>query len=125
MKRFICWYAYQGMETEGRLEVEEPVIIEAVDMAEAMWKWHHRIFPDWGEMFYDGDFEAYRKEGNFTGWGHCCEELVSKESEEQFTKDEMIDFTKYVWYTKDLKDTKKGLIDYFEEWKILSKKNRS
>ena len=76
MKRFICWYAYQGMETEGNLSLKEPVIIKAVDMAEAMWKWHHMDCPDWGKRFYNDDIEAYRKKGEFTGWGCWCEELA-------------------------------------------------
>lgn len=76
MKRFICWYAYQGMETEGRLQLEEPKIIKAVDKAEAMWKWHHMSNPEWGKEFYNDDIEAYRKEGVFTGWGCWCEELA-------------------------------------------------
>jgi len=76
MKRFICWYAYKGMETEGRLELEEPEIIEGIDMAEAMWKWHHKSDPKWGVKFYNNDLEAYRKEGSFTGLGHWCEELA-------------------------------------------------
>jgi hypothetical protein len=80
MKKFICWYAYKGMETEGRLDLEEPVIIDAVDMAEAMWKWHHRKTPDWGEKFYDGDIEKYRKKGEFTGWGCWCKELATDDN---------------------------------------------
>lgn len=76
MKRFICWYAYRGMETEGKLSLTEPVIIKAVDMAEAMWKWHHMDCPDWGKRFYNDDLEAYRKKGEFTGWGCWCEELA-------------------------------------------------
>ncbi len=77
MKRFICWYAYQGMETEGQLRLEEPKIIEATDIAEAMWKWHHMSDPEWGNEFYNNDLEAYRKKGEFTGWGCWCEELAN------------------------------------------------
>jgi hypothetical protein len=80
MKRFICWYAFRGQETEGQLSLEKPVIIEAVDMAEAMWKWHHLSCPDWGKVFHNDDLEAYRKKGDFTGWGHWCEELANKNS---------------------------------------------
>jgi len=76
MKRFICWYAYQGMETEGQLRLEEPVIIKAVDIAEAMWKFHHMKTPDWGKLFHNDDIEAYRKKDDFTGWGWWCEELA-------------------------------------------------
>ena len=76
MKRFICWYAYQGMETEGAIVIKEPVIIEAKDVAEAMWLWHHRDTPDWGKRFYNDDIEEYRKKGQFTGWGCWCEELA-------------------------------------------------
>lgn len=76
MKRFICWYAYKGMETEGRLDLEEPQIIEGIDMAEAMWKWNHRHDREWGNKFYNGNLEEFRRKGEFTGWGSCCEELA-------------------------------------------------
>jgi hypothetical protein len=75
MREFICWYAYQGHETEGRLELREPKIFEAEDVAEAMWKYHHVGTPDWGERFYDGDIEKYRAEGEFCVWGFRCREL--------------------------------------------------
>lgn len=76
-KRFICWYAFQGMETEGRLELIEPKIFEAEDIAEAMWKYHHSINDKWGEMFYNNDLESYRNKGEFTVWGFNCEELAN------------------------------------------------
>lgn len=74
MTKFKCWYDYAGMETEGSRITEEPVIIEAEDVAEAMWKWHHIKSPDWGEKFYGGDIENWRKEERYTGWGCWCEE---------------------------------------------------
>jgi hypothetical protein len=77
MKRFICWYAYRGMETEGHVSLQEPVIIEAVDMAEAMWKWHHMADPNWGAKFHNGSLDEYRSKGQFTGWGCWCEELAN------------------------------------------------
>lgn len=75
MKRFICWYAYSGMETEGRLDLEEPKIIEADDKANAMWKWHseHRGINMIG---IHGSYEKFIEKGEFTGWGFWCEELV-------------------------------------------------
>lgn len=77
MKRFICWYAYKGMETEGQLVLQEPVIVKAEDIAEAMWKWHHLSDPNWGNKFYNGSLDAYRAKGEFTGWGCWCEELAN------------------------------------------------
>lgn len=44
------------------------------------------------------------------------EPVVSIHKEETFSIDQLISFTRYVWYNKSLKD-KKGLIDFFEEWK--------
>lgn len=38
-----------------------------------------------------------------------------------FTKDDVINFAKYVWYTKSLKDNTKGLLTYFDEWIDLGK----
>lgn len=74
MKRFICWYAYKGMETEGRLDLEEPKIIEANSIGEATWKWHteHRNV---NMIDIYGSYEAYIAKGEFTGWGCWCEEL--------------------------------------------------
>ena len=77
MKTFICWYAYQGMETEGKLALEKPEIINAVDMAEAMWNYHNILTPYWGKTFYDNDLEKYRSKGEFTGWGFWCKELAN------------------------------------------------
>lgn len=84
MRRFICWYSYKGMETEGLLSLTEPVIIEAFDIAEAMWKWHHMSDPNWGNKFYDNDIEKYRKAGEFTGWGCWCEELLIKVTNNEY-----------------------------------------
>lgn len=75
MKRFICWYAYKGMETEGRLDLEEPRIIEAESIAKAMWIWHTKYRNvDMQEIY--GSYEAYLTKGEFTGWGAWCEELA-------------------------------------------------
>jgi len=76
MKRFICWYAYQGMETEGRLVLEEPKIIDANSVGEATWIWHtkHRNV-DMKDIY--GSYEAYIEKGDFTGWGGWCEELAN------------------------------------------------
>lgn len=41
-------------------------------------------------------------------------------TDKQFSKDDMFSFTRFVWYNKDLKDTSKGLEDYFDEWKKLN-----
>ena len=39
----------------------------------------------------------------------------------EFTKDELINFAKYVWYTKDIKDSSKGLVHFFDEWIDIGK----
>ena len=79
MKEFICWYAYKGHETEGRLDMHEPQIYEADDMAGAMWQFHEHLylnreggnFKEW----YD-NVEDYRETcENITGWGWWCREL--------------------------------------------------
>jgi hypothetical protein len=78
MKRFICWYAYSGQETEGRLDLLEPEIFLA-DKAEAMWKYHEFLFKRRkGNNMLDfyKDLEDYRARcHHLTGWGFCCEEL--------------------------------------------------
>lgn len=48
MRRFICWYAYKGHETEGHLSLEEPQIYNAQDEYEAMWKFHLQRNPKFG-----------------------------------------------------------------------------
>ena len=77
-KRFICWYAYSGMETEGRVELLEPKIIEAEDKAEAMWIWnitYRKI--DMGDIYES--LSKFRNSGEVTGWGFWCEELANTE----------------------------------------------
>lgn len=74
MKRFVCWYAFKGMETEGHLATEPLMIFEAEGIAEAMWKYHGALDSEWQDKFYNGDLEKYKVEGTFTGWGFCCEE---------------------------------------------------
>ncbi len=75
MKRFICWYAYKGMETEGGLALEEPKIVKANSIGEAMWIWNTK-YRDIDMKGIYGSYEAYLKKGEFTGWGHWCEELA-------------------------------------------------
>lgn len=36
--------------------------------------------------------------------------------EMRYTEEDMIEFARFVWYNKDLKDTTKGLVHYIEEW---------
>jgi hypothetical protein len=66
------------METEGHLRLHEPQIYEAVDMAEAMWKYHEYLFSiregnDMREWYKDVD--DFRARGEHTGWGFACEQL--------------------------------------------------
>ncbi len=75
MKRFICWYSYQGMETEGNLCLEDPWITKAEDKAEAMWKWHNHRGVDMKDAH--GTLEEFRKI-DFLGWGMWCEELADE-----------------------------------------------
>jgi len=44
--------------------------------------------------------------------------LIEKEN---FTRDDMIDFAKYVWYNKYLKDTSQGVRTYLQEWSVKQK----
>lgn len=41
-----------------------------------------------------------------------------------YTKDEMIDFARFVWYNKDLKDTSIGVTDFLMEWEEARNKQR-
>jgi hypothetical protein len=80
MARFICWYAYKGQETEGRLDLEEPQIFEAVDEAEAMWKFHlHRDKSrGYGKITdHYKDLDDFRERAKpYQGWGLWCEQLL-------------------------------------------------
>lgn len=49
---------------------------------------------------------------------------INKNINGYFTKDDMINFTRYVWYGKSLKDTTKGLLNYFDEWINLEEKQK-
>lgn len=77
MRTFICWYAYQGMETEGNVQLQEPAIFDAKDEIEAMWKYHQKLGTN--EVF-DKRFptlEDFREKCEFiTGWGFNCREIV-------------------------------------------------
>ena len=52
---------------------------------------------------------------------HCAIHDVMGSSDVRFTKDEVINFAKYVWYTKSLDKTEKGLTHYFKEWLEMGK----
>jgi len=73
-KEFICWYAYAGHETEGRLDMFEPHIFEAEDIAEAMWKYHESVSCSLKHFYKDLDMYR-RKCKHITGWGWNCREL--------------------------------------------------
>jgi len=78
-RKFICWYAYSGMETEGNLYLNEPQAYDALDVAEAMWKYHNYLYSR-GEgnnmREYYKDVDDFRKRAEYiTGWGFRCEEL--------------------------------------------------
>jgi len=47
--------------------------------------------------------------------------VVMGSSNAKYTEKEVINFAKYVWYTKSLKDTNKGLVHYFKEWMDMGK----
>ena len=81
MSKFKCWYDYVGMETEGMRVTQDPVFIEAEDIAEAMWKWHHMKTPDWGKRFFNDSLDYYRSRGEFTGWGCWCKEVKDEKDE--------------------------------------------
>ena len=79
-KKFVCWYAYSAMETEGRTEFEQAVVLEGEDKAEAMWKYHRFLFKhgrmgDIRERYKD--LNAFRKKcDRITGWGYHCEQIL-------------------------------------------------
>lgn len=37
----------------------------------------------------------------------------------QYTEEQLLNFTKFVWYNKPLNDYSKGLTDYLQEWKDM------
>ncbi len=79
---WICWYSYQGMETEGRLDLEEPYIVRAQDAHEALWKWSfyrksrgERTLIGWDSIY--GSLEEYRlREPEPCGWGVWARKLA-------------------------------------------------
>ena len=61
------------------------------------------------------------KKDNLKNEQQCAIHDVMGSSDVGFTKDEVINFAKYVWYTKSLDNIEKGLIDYFKEWLDMGK----
>jgi hypothetical protein len=79
MRRFVCWYAYQGHETEGSLNLLEPQRIQAEDIHDAVWKYfeiqNKRGYLGNLKEIY-GSLDEYRKKCEEPlGWGLNCEEL--------------------------------------------------
>ncbi len=52
---------------------------------------------------------------------YFVDQIVKLRSNVGFTENQVINFAKYVWYTKDIKDPSKGLVDFFEEWLKMGK----
>lgn len=76
-KKYICWYAYSGHETEGRLSLEEPMIFEAESVAEAMWNYHERLGNPMSQ--YYKSFKDYSQSDTILCWGYYCKKLADGE----------------------------------------------
>lgn len=76
MKKYICWYAYKGMETEGRTNLQEPQTFEADSPAEALHKYHcYNAFARNQEPYHKTLTEHLKSEFNSGGWGFFVLEL--------------------------------------------------
>ena len=80
-KEFICWYAYQGHETEGNVFLHEPQIYKASCVAEAMYRYliwcgekGHTGYDPRKEYKTWKDYE--KNDPHITGWGWWCRELT-------------------------------------------------
>ncbi len=80
MGKYICWYAYQGHETEGHLQLEEPQSFEAESKSEAMYKYLcFRAWRERSEPYHKSLTEHNKSEYNEGGWGFCVRELSESE----------------------------------------------
>ncbi len=80
MKKYICWYAYQGHETEGRLVLDEPECFEANSEAEAIFKYLClRAWREKREPYYKSLSEHLESDNNAGGWGFNVKELAESE----------------------------------------------
>lgn len=76
MNKYICWYAYQGMETEGRLDLEEPKLFETRTKAEAFHKYLCYLAVRRGaEPYHKTLTDHLKSEFNEGGWGYCVRQL--------------------------------------------------
>ena len=81
-KSFICTYAWQAQETEGRLEQEHHFICRAADKVEALYKYHVwlAIRKSILSHFLWHSLEDYRHfEAAKGGWGYMAHELAGSD----------------------------------------------
>lgn len=70
MANYICWYAYSGHETEGRIDLEEPKVFSAKDKIEALWKYIcYRAMREKRKPFHKNLSEYRKTEYADGGWG--------------------------------------------------------
>lgn len=80
MKKYICWYAYRGMETEGHTRLEEPFLTTAKNKAEALYKYN--CYQAWiknSEPYLKSLTEHMKSDFNDGGWGNFVMEIEPNE----------------------------------------------
>lgn len=71
MNKYICWYAYQGHETEGHLSLNEPQKFEANNEAEAVYKYLCiTAMKEKREPYHKTLTEHMRSQSPAGGWGY-------------------------------------------------------
>lgn len=80
---YLCWYAYSGQETEGRLELCEPLRFEANDKAEALWKYHCYLAMQRNEKPFFKNLSEYKiSDYADGGWGFFVIKIDESECRE-------------------------------------------
>ena len=80
-KKYICWYAYSGHETEGNVNLEEPMTLQAKNKSHALYKYIcYTAFKEGKEPYYKTFSEHDKNDYSEGGWGYCVRELHPDES---------------------------------------------
>ena len=68
--KYIVWYAYSGMETEGNLHLEEPIVLLARNKSEAIYKYLcYGAIRERREPYYKSFSEYDKSKYREGGWG--------------------------------------------------------
>lgn len=80
IKKYIVWYAYSGMETEGQLRLEEPKRILAKSKEEALYKYNcYDAFDKKTEPYWMNLTAHKASDFPSGGWGNNVVELSKDE----------------------------------------------